>query len=443
MLERKMNNLFNDDYIKREEEGGCGVIGTISTIPLKGKYLIKALFNMQNRGNGKGGGISLVGLNHEDFNISKLILETCYIINVAYLDIAVQKEVESILNENFYIEHVHKMSERGDLSTLGLEVKPPTCILYFARPKQPFDNQISEDQFVFKTSSLIDELFYAGKSGNEKAFVVSNGKNMLIFKLVGYAQQVILYYGLEEIAANSWIGHHRYPTKGNVWHPGGAHPFKILNHALIHNGDFANYAKMIKYLKQFNLKPYFRTDTEAAALIYYLYNNLHKYPLEYLIEALAPTSEHDYTQLTTERQKVYNLIQQIHKENSPDGPWFFIINGNNHEKKELELIGITDTSMLRPQIFSLYKEDSKQIAIISSEYQVTLSFIKELRSEGIIQSEIPDFNVFARGGSYTDGGAFKFSLNLEKQNNKLEIKDKFGNNPLDKRRKSIGKVVIP
>ncbi len=32
------------------------------------------------------------------------------------------------------------------------------------------------------------------------------------------------YYRLEDQAANVWIAHQRYPTKGRVWHPGGAHP---------------------------------------------------------------------------------------------------------------------------------------------------------------------------------------------------------------------------
>ncbi|MCS5535346.1 MAG: hypothetical protein NZ802_05785, partial [Candidatus Poseidoniales archaeon] len=36
-------------------EGGCGVIGITSEIPIAGRHLFKSLEQMRNRGNGKGG----------------------------------------------------------------------------------------------------------------------------------------------------------------------------------------------------------------------------------------------------------------------------------------------------------------------------------------------------------------------------------------------------
>ena len=71
--------------------------------------------------------------------------------------------------------------------------------------------------------------------------MLSHGANLLIFKIVGFAEQIVQYYKLEDFKAHVWIAHQRYPTKGRVWHPGGAHPFIGLNEALVHNGDFANY----------------------------------------------------------------------------------------------------------------------------------------------------------------------------------------------------------
>jgi len=57
------------------------------------------------------------------------------------------------------------------------------------------------------------------------------------------------------------------PTKGRVWHPGGAHPFIGLNEALVHNGDFANYYSVSDYLRQRNVFPLFLTDTEVSVLV--------------------------------------------------------------------------------------------------------------------------------------------------------------------------------
>jgi hypothetical protein len=146
-----------------------------------------------------------------------------------------------------------------------------------------------------------------------------------VLKVVGYAEDVARYYQLEDFRAHAWIAHQRYPTKGRVWHPAGAHPFVGLDEALVHNGDFANYYSVTEYLRQRNLYPHFQTDTEGSALIFDLLNRVYGYPLEYIIEALAPTSEMDFDQLPPEKQEIYRLIQTIHIHGSPDGPWFFII----------------------------------------------------------------------------------------------------------------------
>jgi len=93
--------------------------------------------------------------------------------------------------------------------------------------------------------------------------VISQGRNMIVLKIVGYAEDVVRYYRLDDFKAHVWIAHQRYPTKGRVWHPGGAHPFAGLDDALVHNGDFANYFSVSEYLRQRGLYPMFLTDTEV------------------------------------------------------------------------------------------------------------------------------------------------------------------------------------
>ena len=133
-----------------------------------------------------------------------------------------------------------------------------------------------------------------------------------VFKIVGYAEQAAAYYHLEDIEAHVWIAHQRYPTKGRVWHPGGAHPFIGLNEALVHNGDFANHASISEYLSQRNIYPLFLTDTEVSVQVFDLLHRTYGYPLEYVIEALAPTTERDFTRLPADKQEVYALLQATH-----------------------------------------------------------------------------------------------------------------------------------
>jgi len=91
-----------------------------------------------------------------------------------------------------------------------------------------------------KNSFRLNEKYYSTLT-DKRAFVLSHGRDIMILKIVGYAEQVAQYYKLEDFKAYGWIAHQRYPTKGRVWHPGGAHPFTGMDEALVHNGDFANY----------------------------------------------------------------------------------------------------------------------------------------------------------------------------------------------------------
>jgi glutamate synthase domain-containing protein 3 len=140
-----------------------------------------------------------------------------------------------------------------------------------------------------------------------------------------------------------------------------------------------------------------------------LWSRVYKYPLEYLIEALAPTSEMDFDLLPVDKQKLYKAIQTHHVGASPDGPWFFIIARNNIQDKALQLIGITDTAMLRPQVFAL-QEGEVQIGLICSEKQAIDATLISLEREDARFRPIADKYWNARGGSYTDGGSFIFSL---------------------------------
>ena len=98
----------------------------------------------------------------------------------------------------------------------------------------------AESEFLNQQSIRFNQEYYASL-GEKKAFVMSCGKNIMILKVVGYAEAITDYYKINDLKAHAWIAHQRFPTKGRVWHPAGAHPFGGLNTALVHNGDFANY----------------------------------------------------------------------------------------------------------------------------------------------------------------------------------------------------------
>src|SRR2546428_4413630 len=49
------------EAVKPEDEGGCGVVGLASTVPVRGYHILCPVEQMHNRGNGKGGGVAAVG----------------------------------------------------------------------------------------------------------------------------------------------------------------------------------------------------------------------------------------------------------------------------------------------------------------------------------------------------------------------------------------------
>ncbi len=448
---RELDRLTESRNFKREDEGGCGVTGFACNVPIAGRFIFEPSACMHNRGNGKGGGVAAVGLNPDMLGVSREVLDSHYLLNVALLEPSCLKGLkETYVTPFFDIAKEENVDHLPDYRELEeLEVQPPDVWRAFVRVKPDvldhfiaenglhgISARAAEDEFVSRNSFGINRDFYSSL-GEKQAFVLSHGRNVMILKIVGYAENVVRYYKMEDFQAHVWMAHQRYPTRGRVWHPGGAHPFSGLNEALVHNGDFANYYATCDYLKQRGMEPLFMTDTEVSVMLFDLWNRVYGYPLEVIIEALAPTSELDFDLLPPEKQALYEKIQMAHIHASPDGPWFFIIARNIPKTDTYQLLGITDTGMLRPQVFSLYNGEV-QIGLICSEKQAIDATLRSLASEDPRFSPVADKYWNARGGSSSDGGAFLFNVDTDGNGSrKLTCLDKFGREINAERRKPL------
>ena len=413
-------------------EGGCGVLGFAANLPVAGRHVLAASGQMHNRGNGKGGGIAMAGLDPAQARVDRQTLRSHYLLQIALLDPAARPEVEAeFIQPHFDIAQAYEIDRLDDYRDVpGLEVRPPDVWRYFVRAKPDvlarFADEKSleglppravEDEFVYQNSFALNRGFYASL-GEKRAFVLSHGRDLSVLKIVGYAEDVVAYYRLENLTAHVWIAHQRYPTRGRVWHPGGAHPFIGLNEALVHNGDFANYHAVCEYLRQRGAGQLFLTDTEVSVQLFDLWDRVYRYPLEITLEAMAPTTEHDFAMLPPEKQALYRAVQRAHIHGSPDGPWFFIVArsllGEEGEAGRYELLGITDTSMLRPQVFALYENGGEDggvsIGLVASERQAINACLRSLAAEDARFQPLADRYWAARGGSHTDGGAFRFTV---------------------------------
>jgi glutamate synthase domain-containing protein 1 len=208
---------------------------------IAGGHLRQALIQMRNRGNGKGGGVAIAGLDPRQLGVAQEILNECYLLTVAYLDPTAIDEVEAA-----HIRPDLNVKEQVPFRPVALETlesSAPEVVGYFVRVKgealdqfarthglEAMPAQALEDEFIYQNSFRLNTNFYTSL-GEKRAFVLSHGKDLLVFKLVSYGEEVMEAYQLEDLRAHVWIGHHRYPTKGRVWHPGGAHPFVGLHEA--------------------------------------------------------------------------------------------------------------------------------------------------------------------------------------------------------------------
>jgi len=425
---------------KLEEEGGCGVVGFCCTEPVPAKHIYEPSMQMHNRGNGKGGGIAALGFIPAQLGVSREVLDDNYMLHIAFLDLGVRQTLQNkYISPHFNVVVSQKLETLDDWTTVdGLEAKPPDVYRYFVRVKPEvldafiaknnfsgFTKSQAEAEFVNQNSIRLNQEFYASL-GEQKAFVMSEGKNIMILKVVGYAEAITKYYKIEDLCAHVWIAHQRFPTKGRVWHPGGAHPFGGINTALVHNGDFANYHSVCEYLAERHIYPQFLTDTEVSILMFDLLERTYHYPLEYIIEALAPTSELDFDRLPKDKQFLYRAIQAAHIHGSPDGPWFFIIARSIPEEKAFQLMGITDTAMLRPQVFA-FCDGEVQVGLIASEKQAIDATLLSLHKDDKRICPVAERYWNARGGSHTDGGAFIFDLKPDASGKmQMRCSDKFG-----------------
>ena len=121
----------------RAEEGGCGVTGFACNIPVRGKFIHEPSIQMQNRGNGKGGGIAAAGLVPEQIGVSREVLNSHYLLQIALLDPSAESEVEQkFVLPHFDIALSTRQPHIDDYRDLpGLEVRPPDVHRYVVRVK--------------------------------------------------------------------------------------------------------------------------------------------------------------------------------------------------------------------------------------------------------------------------------------------------------------------
>ncbi|MFC2040720.1 glutamine amidotransferase family protein [Chloroflexota bacterium] len=316
----QVNNPYNDDKII----DACSIFGAMDTSGRRFSCegVIRAMANMHDRGNGLGGGFAVYGLYPEYTDL--------YAFHIMFLSQDGKEETESFLKENFKLEYKEEVLTRLTPAISN----PPLVWRYFLDVQEDkLEGQSEDDYVVDKVMAINTKLC--------DSFIFSSGKDMAVFKGVGYPEEIADYFCLEQYEGYLWTAHGRFPTNTHGWW-GGAHPFSILDWTVVHNGEISSYGINRRYLEQFGYNCTMQTDTEVIAYAVDFLMRKHNLPIEIATKILAPPLWSDIERMTVGEQKLVRTLRQVYASLLLNGPFTVIIAHHG------EMIGLTDRIRLRP-----------------------------------------------------------------------------------------------
>jgi len=317
-------NLTQNPHQDDKVIDACSIFGMMDTSGKRfsGTDIIKAIANMHGRGNGLGGGFAVYGLYPEYAEL--------YAMHIMYLSKEGKEQTEAFLNDNFEVSAVEELPTR---QTPGI-TNPPMVWRYFLTAGKRLPADKPEDDYVVEKVMEINIKL-------RDTFVFSSGKNMGVFKGVGYPEEIADYFRLEEYDGYLWTAHGRFPTNTPGWW-GGAHPFNILDWTVVHNGEISSYGINRRYLEQFGYQCTMQTDTEVVAYAVDLLVRKHNLPMEIVAKILASPFWDDIERCPEDEKKLLLTLRQVYGSLLLNGPFTIIIAHEN------EMIGLTDRIRLRP-----------------------------------------------------------------------------------------------
>ncbi|MFA5857454.1 MAG: glutamine amidotransferase family protein [Elusimicrobiota bacterium] len=342
-MKQEQLQLLTNPYNEGKVVNACGLFGAMNR---KGKMfsgtgVIAAIANMHDRGNGLGGGFAVYGLYPEQAD--------CYALHVMYENIRNtfpgREVAEQFINSTF---DVVKAEEIPVQKTPGI-VKEPLFRRYFVKPgtKKP-PHQSDDDYVIEKVMAINLEI--------ADTFVVSSGKNMGVFKGVGYPEQLAEFFLLKEYSGYLWTAHARFPTNTQAWW-GGAHPFNVLDWTVVHNGEISSYGINRRYLEMYGYHCTMFTDTEVIAYATDLLARKHGLPVETVMDVFSPPVWEHIERLEEKEKKYWTALRQTYGSLLLNGPFAIIV------AHQGEMIATNDRIRLRP----MYAATHGDMVYISSE----------------------------------------------------------------------------
>jgi glutamate synthase domain-containing protein 1 len=321
--------MIRTPHDHEKDMSGCAIAGLMSESGalFSGEQVVRMIANMHERSNGLGGGFAGYGIypEHPDD----------YALHVMYESRHAKQETESVLTSRCTIHEDEPIPTRSVAAVRDA----PILHRYFVgvRPERFAGNGgRSEDDVIVDTVMGINAKV-------EGAFVFSSGRNMGVFKGVGYPEDIGAFFRIDEYNGHTWIAHGRFPTNTPGWW-GGAHPFALLDLAVVHNGEISSYGTNRRYLANFGYECTLQTDTEVIAYMFDLLVRRQGLSFEAASLALAPPFWSEIARMPTEQQEVARAIRMVYGGALLNGPFSVLV---GHSRG---MVALNDRTKLRPMV---------------------------------------------------------------------------------------------
>ncbi|MDY6968156.1 MAG: glutamine amidotransferase family protein [Spirochaetota bacterium] len=303
----------------------CGIVGIVNTDKslIDGSYIREAIRIQRDRGNGLGGGFAAYGIyprNKDDYAF--------HIMYEGGRDSPIISDVENYLQ----IRTVYQSEEIPVYPNERIS-KGPYFKRYFLTS---LEGQISPDQT--EEDYIIETVMNINKK--DGAFVVSSGKNMGVFKGVGFPEDIADYFRIEDYTGYMWVAHNRFPTNTPGWW-GGAHPFTIIDKAVVHNGEITSYGTNVRYLEMYGYYCLLQTDTEVISYIYDKLTRMDGLSKEDACFVMSPSL---WEEIDRKKEDKKRLLRQAYGPAIVNGPFGIVL---THKEGAIVL---NDRNKLRPVV---------------------------------------------------------------------------------------------
>ena len=310
-----------------KDMSGCAISGILCEDGelIDGRPIIASIANMHDRSNGLGGGFAAYGIYPE--------FSDAYAFHLMYENREAREQTEAYLGQNCKTLH----AEPIPIVPVRVIRNRPMLHRYFV----VLEEEVRSRFYELTDEDLLAQVVMHVNVNIEGAMVFSSGRNMGVFKGVGYPEDIAEFFRLEEYRAYMWIAHGRFPTNTTGWW-GGAHPFGLLDWAVVHNGEVSSYGINRRYLANFGYFCAMHTDTEVITYLFDLLVRKHQLPMAVACQAMAPPFWSQIERMDPDEQALARALRITYGGALLNGPFSVLVGHRGG------MVGFNDRTKLRP-----------------------------------------------------------------------------------------------